>query len=145
MPTNRDYAMKRIMLLLMTLTSLCSCGKDLSVSEKYIGAWEGILYMITDYEGGERKVAIVTDMIELTIDKSSSYTCIIYQIQFWAGIPIKGSVVSISKGNVIEVGESISFSNTFRDNIFTPEYYSVKYKDGLLLTSSEYMIEMGKL
>ena len=128
--------MKRLTLLLMVVACLCSCGKNLSVSDKYVGDWEGIVYAFANNAGD--KMLVVRNVIELNIDESSSYTCILYDFQSPTGIPVKVGEGSVSKSFVIEEEDSISFSRTFSNNTFT----SVSTSNGLQLESSEYVIDL---
>lgn len=129
--------MKRLLLLMMIL--LCSCEKDPSVSEKYVGDWEGVVYVFAD--DGDDKMLVVSNIIELTIQESSSYTCILYDFQSPIGVPVKVGEGSTSKGNVIEEGESITFTSTFADILFKALHSS----DGLKLESSEYLIDLKEV
>ena len=122
----------------MTITLLCSCEKASSVSEKFVGDWEGLLYAIS--ENGDDKILIAQKIIELTIEKTSSYTCIIYAFQSPTGIPIKVGEGSTYKGKVIEEGEYITLSEPFPDNRFK----SLETPDGLRLQSSEFLIDLKK-
>ena len=122
----------------MTITLLCSCEKASSVSEKFVGDWEGLLYAIS--ENGDDKILCVQKIIELTIEKTSSYTCIIYAFQSPTGIPFKVGEGSTYKGKVIEEGEYITLSEPFPDNRFK----SLKTPDGLRLQSSEFLIDLKK-
>ncbi len=108
--------MKRVLFTLMTITLLCSCEKASSVSEKFVGDWEGLLYAIS--ENGDDKILSVYKIIELTIEKTSSYTCIIYAFQSPTGIPIKVGEGSTYKGKVIEAGDEITLSAPFRGRRF---------------------------
>ena len=130
--------MKRVLFTLMTITLLCSCEKASSVSEKFVGDWEGLLYAIS--ENGDDKILCVQKIIELTIEKTSSYTCIIYAFQSPTGIPFKVGEGSTYKGKVIEEGEYITLSEPFPDNRFK----SLKTPDGLRLQSSEFLIDLKK-
>lgn len=130
--------MKRVLFTLMTITLLCSCEKASSVSEKYVGNWEGLLYAIS--ENGDDKILSAQKIIELTIEKTSSYTCIIYAFQSPTGIPIKVGEGSTYKGKVIEEGEHITLSEPFPDNRFK----SLETPDGLRLQSSEFLINLKK-
>ena len=129
--------MKRLLLLMMIL--LCSCEKDPSVSGKYVGDWEGVVYVFAD--DGDDKMLVVSNIIELTIEESSSYTCILYDFQSPTGVPVKVGEGSTSKGNVIEEGESITFTSTFADILFK----AVHSSDGLKLESSEYLIDLKEV
>ena len=122
----------------MTITLLCSCEKASSVSEKFVGDWEGLLYAIS--ENGDDKILIAQKIIELTIEKTSSYTCIIYAFQSPTGIPFKVGEGSTYKGKVIEEGEYITLSEPFPDNRFK----SLETPDGLRLQSSEFLIDLKK-
>ena len=122
----------------MTITLLCSCEKASSVSEKFVGDWEGLLYAIS--ENGDDKLLSAQKIIELTIEKTSSYTCIIYAFQSPTGIPFKVGEGSTYKGKVIEEGEYITLSEPFPDNRFK----SLKTPDGLRLESSEFLIDLKK-
>ena len=122
----------------MTITLLCSCEKASSVSEKFVGDWEGLLYAIS--ENGDDKILSAQKIIELTIEKTSSYTCIIYAFQSPTGIPFKVGEGSTYKGKVIEEGEYITLSEPFPDNRFK----SLKTPDGLRLQSSEFLIDLKK-
>ena len=128
--------MKRLTLLLMVVACLCPCGKNLSVSDKYVGDWEGIVYAFANNAGD--KMLVVRNVIELNIDESSSYTCILDDFQSPTGIPVKVGEGSVSKSFVIEEEDSISFSRTFSNNTFT----SVSTSNGFQLESSEYVIEL---
>ena len=130
--------MKRLLLLLMTIILQCSCEKASSVSEKYVGDWEGLLYAIS--ENGDDQILSVYKIVELTIEKTSSYTCIIYDFQSPTGIPIKVGEGSTYKGKVIEEGEYITLSEPFPDNRFK----SLETPDGLRLESSEFLINLKK-
>ncbi len=130
--------MKRVLFTLMTITLLCSCEKASSVSEKFVGDWEGVLYAIS--ENGDDKILSAQKIIELTIEKTSSYTCIIYAFQSPTGIPFKVGEGSTYKGKVIEEGEYITLSEPFPDNRFK----SLKTPDGLRLESSEFLIDLKK-
>lgn len=130
--------MKRVLFTLMTITLLCSCEKASSVSEKFVGDWEGLLYAIS--ENGDDKILSAQKIIELTIEKTSSYTCIIYAFQSPTGIPFKVGEGSTYKGKVIEEGEYITLSEPFPDNRFK----SLKTPDGLRLQSSEFLIDLKK-
>ena len=133
--------MKRLLLLLTALVMLVSCEKQ-TISEKYIGFWDGVLYAIIDSGDGE-KIAIVQNVIELTIDESASYTCVIYKMQCPGGVPIKIGEGQTYKGDVIEMGESISFAKIFNDNIFKQKYCS-QHISCMFLVSSEYMLDLCK-
>ena len=122
----------------MTITLLCSCEKASSVSEKFVGDWEGLLYAIS--ENGDDQILSVYKIVELTIEKTSSYTCIIYAFQSPTGIPIKVGEGSTYKGKVIEEGEYITLSEPFPDNRFK----SLETPDGLRLQSSEFLIDLKK-
>lgn len=122
----------------MTITLLCSCEKASYVSEKFVGDWEGLLYAIS--ENGDDKILSAQKIIELTIEKTSSYTCIIYAFQSPTGIPFKVGEGSTYKGKVIEEGEYITLSEPFPDNRFK----SLKTPDGLRLESSEFLIDLKK-
>lgn len=130
--------MKRVLFTLMTITLLCSCEKASSVSEKFVGDWEGLLYAIS--ENGDDKILSAQKIIELTIEKTSSYTCIIYAFQSPTGIPFKVGEGSTYKGKVIEEGEYITLSEPFPDSRFK----SLKTPDGLRLQSSEFLIDLKK-
>ena len=130
--------MKRVLFTLMTITLLCSCEKASSVSEKFVGDWEGLLYAIS--ENGDDKILSAQKIIELTIEKTSSYTCIIYAFQSPTGIPFKVGEGSTYKGKVIEEGEYITLSEPFPDNRFK----SLETPDGLRLQSSEFLIDLKK-
>ena len=130
--------MKRVLFILMTITLLCSCEKASYVSEKFVGDWEGLLYAIS--ENGDDQILSVYKIVELTIEKTSSYTCIIYAFQSPTGIPIKVGEGSTYKGKVIEEGEYITLSKPFPDNRFK----SLKTSDGLRLESSEFLINLKK-
>lgn len=130
--------MKRVLFTLMTITLLCSCENASYVSEKFVGDWEGLLYAIS--ENGDDKILSAQKIIELTIEKTSSYTCIIYAFQSPTGIPIKVGEGSTYKGKVIEEGEHITLSEPFPDNRFK----SLKTPDGLRLESSEFLIDLKK-
>ena len=130
--------MKRVLFTLMTITLLCSCEKASSVSEKFVGDWEGLLYAIS--ENGDDKILSAQKIIELTIEKTSSYTCIIYAFQSPTGIPFKVGEGSTYKGKVIEEGEYITLSEPFPDNRFK----SLETPDGLRLESSEFLIDLKK-
>ena len=122
----------------MTITLLCSCEKASYVSEKYVGDWEGLLYAIS--ENGDDQILSAQKIIELTIEKTSSYTCIIYAFQSPTGIPFKVGEGSTYKGKVIEEGEHITLSEPFPDNRFK----SLETPDGLRLESSEFLINLKK-
>lgn len=139
-PINRDLIMRRLVLHIMLIVCICSCEKDSSISEKYVGNWEGTVYAIVPIEDGDRNIAVVSNIIELTIEQSSSYTCVLYDFQSPGGIPIKVGEGFVSKGTIIEEGESISFNNTWPNIKFT----SIKTTKGRLLESAEYMIELKK-
>ena len=130
--------MKRVLFTLMTITLLCSCEKASYVSEKFVGDWEGLLYAIS--ENGDDKILSAQKIIELTIEKTSSYTCILYAFQSPTGIPIKVGEGSTYKGKVIEEGEYITLSEPFPDNRFK----SLETPDGLRLQSSEFLINLKK-
>ena len=132
--------MRRLVLLIMLIVCICSCEKDSFISEKYVGNWEGTVYDIVPIEDGDRNIAVVSNIIELTIEQSSSYTCVLYDFQSPGGIPIKVGEGFVSKGTIIEEGESISFNNTWPNIKFT----SIKTAKGRLLESAEYMIELKK-
>lgn len=53
----------------MAITLLCSCEKASSVSEKYVGDWEGLIYAIS--ENGDDQILSVYKIVELTIEKTS--------------------------------------------------------------------------
>lgn len=129
--------MKRLLLLLMTIIPLCSCEKASHVSEKHVGDWEGLIYAIS--ENGDDKILTVSHIVELTIEKTSSYTCIIYDFQSPTGIPIKVGEGSTYKGKVIEEGEYMTLSEPFPDNRFK----SLETPDGLRLQSSEFLIDLN--
>ena len=130
--------MKRVLFILIAITLLCSCEKASSVSEKFVGDWEGLLYAIS--ENGDDKILSAQKIIELTIEKTSSYTCITYAFQSPTGIPIKVGEGSTYKGKVIEEGEYITLSEPFPDNRFK----SLETPDGLRLQSSEFLINLKK-